>query len=265
MPLTNAVILPYDCTPNGTAQLKSLVESAVLDQMSAPAAFIVETVQGEGGLNTATKEWLQELQRIARDLGTLLVIDDIQAGCGRTGPFFSFEGMGIEPDIVCLSKSIGGMGLPMALVLMRPEIDIWRPAEHTGTFRGNNLAFTAAVAALDFWRTRDFQNEVERKARILTSMLDDICTQHDGKIHRKGRGLMQGLEFQSGELAGKVAADCFADGVIIECCGARGEVLKFLPPLTIPDHLLVEAVNTVSAVIQQMLGSRQTLRIEYAA
>src|SRR5699024_9106844 len=106
-----------------------------------PAAFILETVQGEGGINAASFTWLKEIERICKEHDILLIIDDVQAGNGRTGTFFSFERAGIDPDIVCLSKSIGGYGLPMAITLIKPEYDIWDPAEHNGTFRGNNLAF----------------------------------------------------------------------------------------------------------------------------
>ena len=130
----------------------------VLDAMLGPdgelgevAAVIVETVQGEGGLYAASVAWLQRLEECCRRHGALLIVDDIQAGCGRTGTFFSFEPAGISPDIICLSKSISGSGLPMALTLIRPELDLWLPGEHNGTFRGNNAAFITAAAALDWW------------------------------------------------------------------------------------------------------------------
>src|SRR5699024_8669135 len=126
----------------------SLIESYLANTSSGidlPAAIIVETVQGEGGINAASDEWLRGIEKIARKFGILLIVDDIQAGCGRTGTFFSFEKAGIKPDIVCLSKSIGGYGLPMAITLFTEELDIWSPGEHNGTFRGNNLAFIAAT------------------------------------------------------------------------------------------------------------------------
>ena len=115
------------------------------------AGVIVETVQGEGGLHTADFGWLRRLAECCQRHDVLLIVDDIQAGCGRTGTFFSFEPAGIEPDIICLSKSISGSGLPMSLTLIRPDLDIWSPGEHNGTFRGNNEAFVTATEALNWW------------------------------------------------------------------------------------------------------------------
>src|SRR3546814_7776963 len=117
-------------------------------QTCALPILLVETVQGEGGLNPASPEWLRRIAAIAKAHGALLIVDDIQAGCGRTGGFFSFEDIGITPDIVTLAKSLSGMGLPFALTLFRPELDVWSPGEHNGTFRGNNHAFVTATAAL---------------------------------------------------------------------------------------------------------------------
>ena len=111
-----------------------------------PAAVIVEVVQGEGGLNAASADWVRKLEKLCRKHDMLLIVDDIQAGCGRTGTFFSFEEMGIKPDMITLSKSISGFGLPFAIVLLREKLDEWTPGEHNGTFRGNNHAFVTAAA-----------------------------------------------------------------------------------------------------------------------
>ena len=116
--------------------------------IDAPAAIVLETVQGEGGLNTASPGWLRRVAAIAARHGALLIIDDVQAGCGRTGPFFSFENLGVTPDLVVLSKSLSGFGLPMAVLLIRPRWDAWTPGDHNGTFRGNGHAFVTATAAL---------------------------------------------------------------------------------------------------------------------
>src|SRR5699024_8229259 len=153
IPLSNSVSMPFDDYVSTEESLK-LVERYINDGgtgVSLPAAIILETVQGEGGINAASMEWIKGIAEIAKKFDILLIVDDIQAGCGRTGTFFSFEPAGIEPDIVCLSKSIGGYGLPMAITLFKRELDIWGPAEHNGTFRGNNLAFVAATEALNFW------------------------------------------------------------------------------------------------------------------
>src|SRR5699024_9116419 len=138
IPLTHSVSMPFD-NYNSTADSLSLIESYLENSGSGvdlPAGIIVETVQGEGGINAASMEWLQGIEKIARRFGILLIVDDIQAGCGRTGTFFSFEPARIKPDIVCLSKSLGGYGLPMSITLFKKEHDVWEPGEHNGTFRG---------------------------------------------------------------------------------------------------------------------------------
>ena len=138
-----------------------------------PAAVIVETIQAEGGVNVARRVWLQGLQQLCRDCHALLIVDDIQVGNGRTGDFFSFETAGIQPDLVIVSKSISGFGLPMTLVLLKPEIDQWQPGQHSGTFRGNNLAFVTATEALRFWETEEFSRSIERKGHLLSERLRD--------------------------------------------------------------------------------------------
>src|SRR5690606_12136761 len=117
---------------------------------------ILEKIQGEGGVNVASDKWLRELREFTSEHGIVLIIDDIQVGCGRTGNFFSFERANIKPDIVLLSKSLSGYGLPLSLVLLDPTIDVWNPGEHNGTFRANNLSLCAAAEALNFWDNPDF-------------------------------------------------------------------------------------------------------------
>src|SRR5690606_30298916 len=171
--------------------------------LDAPAAIVVETIQGEGGLNVASPEWLQHIARLAKEHGALLIVDDIQAGCGRAGTFFSFESAGIKPDIVTLAKSLSGMGLPFALTLFRPDLDQWDPGEHNGTFRGNCHAFVTATAALrHFWRTDAFERDVERRSALLRERLEQIASRCDITAKVKGRGMMQGIDVGSGELAG---------------------------------------------------------------
>lgn len=203
-----------------------------------PAAVIVETIQGEGGLNAASFEWLRNLEKVCRRHDMLLIIDDIQSGCGRTGRFFSFEEAGIRPDIVTLSKSLSGYGLPFAVTIFRPELDLWSPGEHNGTFRGNNHAFVTAAAAFNtFWRDDRFQQEVQRKARMLREGLQSIIRRHGSKsLKLKGRGLMSGIECPNGDLAGTVIRSAFEQGLVIETSGAHDQVVKCLVPLTITDE-----------------------------
>lgn len=200
--------------------------------IDSPAAIVIETVQGEGGLNTCTNRWAKKIQDLARDFGSLLIVDDIQAGCGRTGTFFSFEDMQIEPDVVCLAKAISGYGLPMSLVLLKPEHDQWSPGEHNGTFRGNNFAFvTGAQAIRHYWSDGNFERDTKTRAEFVSSELSDIARSTELIRGVKGRGLMQGLEFSENAVAARVQRRCFNHGLVIELCGPRDEVLKFLPPL----------------------------------
>jgi len=222
--------------------------------MGLPAAVIVETIQAEGGVNIASNKWLRRLERITRKYEALLIVDDIQVGCGRTGDFFSFEKSEIKPDLVCLSKSISGYGLPMSLVLIRPEIDIWQPGEHTGTFRGNNLAFVTATEALAYWQDDSFSKAIAEKSRHAVTLLRQVA-ERDLEIgaHVRGRGLIQALVFAEARLAAKVSKAAFERGVIIETCGARDEVLKLLPSLTISREELEEGISIIAESVCAVL------------
>lgn len=224
--------------------------------IDVPAAVIVETIQAEGGINVADKEWLQRLQALCRKHDMLLIVDDIQVGCGRTGPFFSFDGMGLDPDIICLSKSLSGFGLPMAITLIKPEYDIWEPGEHNGTFRGNNLAFVTSKQALElFWADDRLQQQVLAKAEIMRKGLQRICNkfpQARGQV--KGRGMLQGIEFANHELAGKASKIAFSHGLLIETSGAEDQVLKLLPPLTISEADLKKGLDLIERSVGEALG-----------
>ncbi|MDH2399226.1 aminotransferase class III-fold pyridoxal phosphate-dependent enzyme [Bradyrhizobium sp. SSUT18] len=214
----------------------------------------MESVQGEGGLNVASAEWLGGLAATAKRLGALLIVDEIQTGCGRTGPFFSFERAGIVPDIVCLAKSIGGYGLPMSLLLMRPGYDVWSPGEHSGTFRGNSLAFATAAAALDLW-TDDFEKEVDRRSRILTQWCRSLSVRHPGYLKAKGLGMMQGLEFTKPSDADRAARLAALDRIVIERCGPRDEVLKVMAPLNIEIELFASTLIRLGHIIDATIES----------
>lgn len=235
----------------------------LLDQMltdpgsgiEVPAGVIVETVQGEGGLNAARMEWLKELEALCRKHDMLLIVDDIQAGCGRTGTFFSFEPAGIKPDIVTLSKSLSGYGLPFAVTLMRPELDQWSPGEHNGTFRGNNLAFvTARVALEEYWQDKKFEQGIKERADILEKRFGDIAKRFgDPALTLKGRGMMRGIAVPDGETAEKICKEAFANGLIIETSGAYDEVVKCLCPLTIPVEDLNKGIDILEAAFAKVM------------
>lgn len=216
-----------------------------------PAAIIVETVQGEGGVNVASQQWLRELRAIATEFSCLFIIDDIQAGCGRTGRFFSFEAMGVRPDLVCLSKSLSGYGLPFSLLLIAPEFDQWQPAEDNGTFRGNTLAFVAAAAAIrQFWSDDRLQRDLVRREAIVRQHLHALLERYPAMLKQvRGRGLMYGLEFFSPTCAAAVATECLRQALMIERCGAEDQVLKLMPALTIDDALLIEGLTVIAQAL----------------
>ncbi|MFD3537661.1 diaminobutyrate--2-oxoglutarate transaminase [Streptomyces sp. NPDC058664] len=255
VPLHHAIRMPFDDYLDGQLTDFLWFERLLGDAGSGldhPAAVIVETVQGEGGINVARAEWLRGLAELCRRHDMLLIVDDIQMGCGRTGDFFSFEEAGITPDIVTLSKSISGYGLPMALCLFRPELDVWQPGEHNGTFRGNNPAFVTATAALDaYWRDGALRERTLSRAGRIESALLDLCA-GDGRtgVSVRGRGLVWGLEFADGERAEAVCRRAFETGLLVETSGPDGEVVKLLPPLTATDDELDEGLGILARSVR---------------
>ena len=236
VPLTDVTILPYGdaAHPDGTDPVTALERALGRDARTAPpAAILLETVQGEGGLHTAPRDWLVRIRELADAVGALVIVDDIQAGCGRTGTFFSFEDTpGLRPDLVCLSKSLSGMGLPMAALLIRREIDRWAPGEHNGTFRGHNLAFVAGSAALDHWTDPEFTHHAEQLAAAIRTSLDGLVAALPARTADVvGKGAMSGLRFADADTAEGVRRALFRAGIVAETSG-RGHVLKLLPPLT---------------------------------
>ncbi|HET9874514.1 MAG TPA: diaminobutyrate--2-oxoglutarate transaminase, partial [Mycobacterium sp.] len=245
IPLVHATPMPYDNYLDGVTPDFIWFERLLQDSGSGlndPAAVIVETVQAEGGINVARLEWLQGLADLCRRHELLLIVDDVQMGCGRTGPFFSFEAAGIVPDIVCLAKSISGYGLPMALTLFRPELDVWEPGEHNGTFRGQNPSFVTAAAALNFWTDNRLEKAVLRKGEQVQRALCEMVDPLDG-VQARGRGLIHGVAFERPELAGAVCKQAFDRGLLMETSGPEGEVAKVMPPLVIDDHELARGLT----------------------
>ena len=252
--------LPYDGYLGADVDTLDLFEKMLDDPGSGldlPAAVIVEAVQGEGGINVASAPWLRRLRAITEARGILLILDEIQAGVGRTGTFFAFEHAGIVPDIVTVSKSISGSGLPMSLVLLRPEVDVWKPGAHTGTFRGNNLAFVSARVALEtYWADSALTDGVAAKGELLRAELERIASEHpeQGFVVR-GRGLMQGIACDADRtLAGRISKAAFQRGLIIETSGAFDEVLKFLPALTITEDELARGLAIVRESLAEALA-----------
>lgn len=257
--LNDVTFVPYDGYFGADIDTMIWLERMLEDNSSGldlPAAVIVETVQGEGGVNVASARWLRKLEKLCRRFDMLLIVDDIQVGCGRTGKFFSFEDVGIKPDIITLSKSLSGYGLPMSLVLIRPELDIWKPGAHSGTFRGNNLAFVTATEALKtYWSDSKLAEDTLRKGEIVQERLKEMARNYPAAgLNVRGRGLIQGLSSTSHpEVAGLIAAKAFKHGLIIETSGAQDEVLKLLPALTISDEQLNKGLDIIERSLEAVL------------
>ena len=220
-----------------------------------PAAIILETTQAEGGIHTVSNEWLRGLRQLCDRQGVLMIVDDIQVGCGRTGPFLSFQRAGIIPDMVTLSKSISGYGLPMSLLLIRPEYDQFLPAEHNGTFRGNQLAFVGAKAALEYREKEDLEKQVEEKAKLVSDYIKTRLLPLDSRLTHRGLGLIQGIDFSGvGDVCGSVQRACFESGLIIERCGPSDCVLKLMPALTVTPQELREGLEIIENAMKKVLA-----------
>lgn len=261
LPAMGVSFVPYDGYQGDEVDTTEYLAQVLEDGSSGvdhPAAVIVETVQGEGGLNVASFGWLRKLERICRKHEILLIVDDIQAGCGRTGSFFSFEQAGIRPDIVTMSKSLSGYGLPFSLVLMKPELDTWAPGEHNGTFRGHNLAFVTARKALEeYWRNDELASEVARKGRMIRMRLEEMASSdEDRQLSVRGRGMMLGLDCTDGEIASKITERAFTKGLVIETSGSDGQVVKCLCPLTISDEQLKTGLRILQECVEHTLDNR---------
>jgi diaminobutyrate-2-oxoglutarate transaminase len=257
----NSVFLPYDgyLGPNINTidHLYSFLKSQN-SEANFPAAVIVETVQGEGGIHVASNEWLRMLEQACREFDILLIVDDIQMGNGRTGTFFSFERANIRPDMVILSKAIGG-GMPMALLLLNPELDQWQTGEHTGTFRGNNLAFVAATQALRYWNNNNLANNIKHKSNIMETELKKIAGKYKEVIADvRGIGMVWGMESHIPEFSSQVSLRAFEKGLMIEISGSQANVIKFLPALTIEETTLREGLRILDESIESLLVNKIT-------
>ncbi|KNA92957.1 diaminobutyrate--2-oxoglutarate transaminase [Gordonia sp. w5E2] len=257
IPLVHATPMPFDNYLDGTVEDFSWFERVLEDSgsgLNTPAAVIVETVQGEGGVNVARAEWLRGLAELCKRRDILLIVDDVQMGCGRTGEFFSFEEAGIKPDIVTMSKSISGYGLPMALVLIRRDLDVWAPGEHNGTFRGNNPAFITATKAInEFWSDDQLTRDVHRKGRQIDEVFSTLSERHEG-LSTRGRGMVRGLVFDEPTLAAKACARAFGSGLLAETSGPSDEVVKLLPPLTISTEELDRGLGILVDSVEEVIA-----------
>ena len=257
--LPNVTFMPYPFGAMEKIDTIAYIDAVLSDPSSGvekPAAMILETVQAEGGVVVAPVEWLKQLRALCNKHDILMIVDDIQVGCGRTGSFFSFERAGIEPDIVTLSKSIGGCGLPLAVVLIRPELDKWSPGEHNGTFRGNQLAFVSGAAAIELWSHLAIETQVRQKAEQVEAGLKSIISETDSRLQLRGLGLIWGVDFSAlgdPDLIERVLGTCFQNGLIIENSGRKGQVMKLLPPLVVTESELDTGLDIIRQAMKACL------------
>ena len=258
VPLDYTVHIPAPYSMGGNFDSIVYMEQLLNDDHSGyekPAAIIIETVQQEGGIHVFSKEFLKELRALCDKYDILLICDEVQIGCSRSGTFFSFERADIVPDIVCMSKSIGGYGIPFAVTLFKKELDVFKPGEHNGTFRGCQLSMVAGLAALEMTVEQDIPAQVRRKEKIVKEYLDkEIKPLLKDKMEIRGIGLSWGIEFNDGKLARAVLDKCFEKKLIIELAGSYDSVLKIMPSLVIEDELLLKGLNIVKESIQEVIG-----------
>ena len=256
VPLNHVHRVPYDGYLGEGVDTLEALRRQLGDPSSGvtpPAAFIVETIQAEGGVNVAREEWLQAVQALAREHDALFIVDDIQVGCGRTGSYFSFEGYDLEPDVINLAKGIGGYGLPLAVNLIKPERDAWNPGEHTGTFRGQNLSMVAGTEALSYFEGPELLEAVTQKAARTDEKLRAITAKHSA-IALRSRGMIHGLDFGDGARAKAASAAAFERGLIIATCGPGGRVLKVMAPLTIEEDTLDEGLTILAEAVDAAMA-----------
>ncbi|MCC8962422.1 diaminobutyrate--2-oxoglutarate transaminase [Bradyrhizobium sp. Pear76] len=255
--LSGAIFMPYDGYLGSTVNTADYLRKVLTDEGSGidrPAAILVETVQGEGGVNIAGKEWLQSIEAIARDVGALLIVDDIQMGCGRTGEFFSFEFAALSPDIVVLSNSLSGYGLPLSMLLIKEELDSLYPEEHKCTFRGNNLALVCATEAINiYWCSRTFSQGVRRVGELIRQRLEAIASEHRNSFAVRGRGMVLGFDCQMAEIAEATTRKAFEKGLMVQRCGPVDQVVQFLPALTIDTDTLSQGLEIFEESLAETL------------
>jgi len=244
-------------------------ESGVLH----PAGMIMELVQGEGGVIPAPHVWTQEIRRITKERDIPLLIDEVQTGIGRTGRMFAFEHSGIAPDVIVISKAIGG-GLPLSVVVYRDELDKWEPGAHAGTFRGNQLAMAAGSATLRVIREERLVEHAAAVGERLCKHLEQTRTAAKCIGQVRGKGLMIGAEIVDPEqdadrlgsypahpaLAREIQQQCLKRGLILELGGRHGSVVRFLPPLIITE----QEIDLIAEIFHEsvMAAERQLLHLQ---
>lgn len=250
---------PETCSTNCMTYLENALTNSN-GGIPLPAAVILELVQGEGGVVPATLDFVQRVRAQTRELGIPLIVDEVQTGCGRTGTWFAFEQYGIEPDVIVASKALSGMGLPVAVIFYDKSLDVWSPGAHTGTFRGNQLAFAAGAEAVRIIRRDDVLGNVRRRGEQIETLLAPLAANPFVREVR-GRGLMWGIELAdpvsgkpAGALAKAVQARCLNRGLIVECGGRDDCVVRLLPPLNVSPEVTEMACRVILETIDEQVA-----------
>jgi len=254
VPLNNVTHIPAPYMFGGFDTLK-YIETILTDDhsgISLPSAIVIETVQAEGGIYVFSNEFLKGLRELCDKYDILLIVDDIQVGCSRTGTFFSFERASIIPDIVIMSKSIGAFGLPFALTLFKRELDIWAPGEHNGTFRGNQLSMVAAKAGLELTINDSIENKVKEKGNLVNEYLNKNI-RDNFNVEIRGIGLIWGIDVFDEKLSKAIVSECFENGLILERAGRNNSVVKIMPALTISNDLLIKGLDILNNALEKIL------------
>lgn len=259
VPLNNVTHVPAPYMFPGLDTVEYM-ERLITDDHSGvekPAAIILETTQADGGIYVLPTEWLQRVRALCDKHDILMIVDDVQVGCGRTGWFFSFERAGITPDIVTMSKSIGGYGMPFAITLLKPELDLWKPGEHNGTFRGYQLSLVAAKAGLEYMLNEQVEDAVREREQIVAKFMREEIETIDSRIATRGIGLLWGVDFGAfeGDVAKAVITEAFKNGLIVERVGRRDSVVKVMPELKVPLETLEKGLQILAQSIRNVVSS----------
>jgi len=249
----------------GSAMASRYLENVLNDPESGivkPAALILECIQGEGGAIPAPASFLREVRRITKEHGIIMICDEIQAGMGRSGQMWAYQEAGIIPDVVLISKAVGG-GLPMAVMMYNHDLDVWGPGWHAGTFRGNQMAMATGAAGMKYILSENLPGKATTKGARLTNHLTKLQKQVAAVGDVRGRGLMIGVEMvdptkpanhmgsrpAAPDFAARVQFECFKRGMIIEKGGRHGATLRFLPPLIVSENELDQGAGIFSAAV----------------
>lgn len=246
LPFPSDYRCPFGVGGGAGADLGARYIETMLDDPNSgvlpPAGMIVEVIQGEGGVNPAPDEWLRKIRALTKRRGVPLIIDEVQTGLGRTGRLYAIEHAGVTPDVLVLSKAIGG-GLPLSVVVYHRDLDDWKPGAHAGTFRGNQLAFATGAATIRYVREHRLDAHATEMGRTLLAALEGVAADARCIGDVRGRGLMIGVEIVDRDavgapppfpkLARHIQHECLRRGLILELGGRQGAVVRFLPPLIV--------------------------------